>query len=47
MPTRIFQLIRDTAELEIVSKESLNSKDLLLFGEETSQTSFVISQPKH
>jgi hypothetical protein len=47
MPTRIFQLIRDTAELEIVSKESLNSKDLLLSGEETLLTSFVISQPKH
>jgi hypothetical protein len=34
-------------ELEIVSQESLNNKDLWLSGEETQLTSFVISQHKH
>jgi hypothetical protein len=34
MPTRISLLIKDTVELEIVSKELSNSKDLLLYGEE-------------
>jgi len=47
MQTKIFPLTRDTMELEIVSQESLNNKDLWLSGEETQLTSFVISQHKH